>query len=149
MLGLSIRQRASRLLASPLAVLPAHPLPAGDFHSSRLQKFLTFNRKPHSFAVSLLLCQVPNRSTCHQCRYSVYYFFAHEGIDMTLVTATTPLILGRLAIYAPDLQVARQVYARVSSCKQTQAFGTVVLDSGDEVDWVDMVHDVAAEYSAP
>jgi hypothetical protein len=59
---------------------------------------------------------------------------------MTLVTTTKPLLLGRLAVYASDMQVARQVYAMVFSRARTQAFGTVRLDTGDEVDWVDMTY---------
>lgn len=52
--------------------------------------------------------------------------------------ATHPWILGTLAVYASDLQVARQVHDLVISRTQPQAFGTVTLDGGDEVDWVDM-----------
>lgn len=59
---------------------------------------------------------------------------------MSLVTTTKPLLLASLAVYAADMQVAQQVYAMVSSHTRTQAFGTVILDTGDEVDWVDMTY---------
>lgn len=61
---------------------------------------------------------------------------------MSLSTTTRPLILGNFAVYAQDLQIAQEVYALVFSRMQTQAFGTVVLDTGDEVDWVDMTYDI-------
>jgi len=59
---------------------------------------------------------------------------------MPLVIATKPLLLGKLAVYASDMQVAQQVYAVVCSRSRPQAFGTVILDTGDEVDWVDMTY---------
>jgi len=59
---------------------------------------------------------------------------------MSLVNTTKPLLLGQIAVYAPDFQMARQVYMAVLANTKHQAFGTVQLDSGEEVDWVDMAH---------
>ena len=57
---------------------------------------------------------------------------------MLTVNTTKPVLLGRLAVYAPDLQTARRVYAVVVSGPQNRGFGTVALDNGEEIDWVDM-----------
>lgn len=57
---------------------------------------------------------------------------------MPTYVATRPVLLGRLAVYAPDLQTARRVYAAILSQMQTRTFGTVTLDNGEEIDWVDM-----------
>lgn len=51
---------------------------------------------------------------------------------------TKPVLVGRIAVYVPDIQTARRVYAAVLSEMQTRNFGTVTLDSGEEIDWVDM-----------
>jgi len=43
-----------------------------------------------------------------------------------------------MAVYATDIRTARQVWAAVVSAKQKRTFGTVILDNGEEIDWVDM-----------
>jgi len=57
---------------------------------------------------------------------------------MLTFNAMRPVLLGRLAVYAPDLETARQVYKVIESETQTRGFGTVTLDNGQEIDWVDM-----------
>lgn len=57
---------------------------------------------------------------------------------MSLANTKHPWILGSIAVYAPNLYVARQVYELVVSRKQDQPFGTATLDTGDEVGWIDM-----------
>lgn len=57
---------------------------------------------------------------------------------MLTFNAARPVLLGRLAVYAPDLETARQVCAVIELEARTQGFGTVILDNGQEIDWVDM-----------
>ena len=61
---------------------------------------------------------------------------------MLTLNATRPVLLGRLAVYAPDLETARQVYTLIESETQIRGFGTVTLDNGEEIDWVDMARGV-------
>lgn len=61
---------------------------------------------------------------------------------MLTFNATRPLLLGRLAVYAPDLETARKVYALIELETHAQGFGTVTLENGQEIDWVDMGHGV-------
>lgn len=62
---------------------------------------------------------------------------------MLMFNTTRPVLLGRLAVYAPDRETAMKVYADVVHKTQSRAFGTVTLDSGEEIDWVDMARGVA------
>jgi hypothetical protein len=57
---------------------------------------------------------------------------------MRLAKEMRPWILGCFAIYAPNLRVAQQVYQVVISRNYQEAFGTVLLNTGHEVEWVDM-----------
>lgn len=65
---------------------------------------------------------------------------------MAPMTVTHPWILGSLAIYAPNVHIARQVYELIISENSHQPFGTTLLDSGDEVDWVNMAYGVARRH---
>lgn len=65
---------------------------------------------------------------------------------MLTCNTTSPILLGPLAVYAPDIQRARKVYAVVLSETQTRSFGTVKLDNGEEIDWVDMTGSVVSSY---
>lgn len=64
-----------------------------------------------------------------------------EAMNTSLNTTNRPWILGALAVYAPTLHAARQAYEMVTSRKRHQAFGTVTLITGEEVDWIDMHYD--------
>jgi len=57
---------------------------------------------------------------------------------MLTTNTTRPLLLGPLAVYASDIETACLVYAKVMSGTKDRTFGTVTLESGEEVDWVDM-----------
>ncbi|WP_334187851.1 hypothetical protein [Noviherbaspirillum sp.] len=60
---------------------------------------------------------------------------------MTNLSSTMrhPWILGTFAVYAPSLDLARQVYERVSSNEaHYEHFGTVSLESGEEIDWINI-----------
>jgi len=57
---------------------------------------------------------------------------------MFIANPARPWLLGSLAVYAPNLHAARQAYDLLSAGKRTQAFGTVTLESGEDVDWIDM-----------
>lgn len=57
---------------------------------------------------------------------------------MLMSNTTRPVLVGHLAIYVSSLQTAWQVYAIVLSEPNARHFGTVTLDNGDEIDWVDM-----------
>ncbi|GAB3550019.1 hypothetical protein GCM10027343_32560 [Noviherbaspirillum agri] len=67
------------------------------------------------------------------------------GIMLTF-GATRPVLIGQLAVYAPDLDTARQAYAVIELQAQTQGFGTVTLDNGEQIDWVDMRRAVGPSY---
>jgi hypothetical protein len=64
-------------------------------------------------------------------------FFA-RGVSMRLSDTTRPWIIGSLAIYAPTLSLAWQVRELVAAREQHDAFGTVLLPTGQRVDWIDM-----------
>jgi hypothetical protein len=59
-------------------------------------------------------------------------------MDMPLVKTSQPWILGSLAVYAPTLSMAWQVHDLVTANEQPDAFGTVTLLTGEEIDWIDM-----------
>lgn len=63
---------------------------------------------------------------------------------MSVCNAKRPLLLGRLAVFASDSGTARRGSAFTESQVQDQGLGTVRLDKGDEVDWVDMGRGVVA-----
>lgn len=65
---------------------------------------------------------------------------------MPTCNVTKPVLIGRLAVYAPDLATARQVYVAVVFGRQTRHFGTVTLHNGEEFDWVDMASGVMPPY---
>lgn len=50
---------------------------------------------------------------------------------------TTMWILGSFAIYAPSIHIARITYDLVRAQPQSTPFGTVLLATGEEVDWID------------
>ncbi len=54
-------------------------------------------------------------------------------------TMRHPWILGTFAVYAPNLKLARQVVEQVSSNEANyERFGTVSLESGEEIDWINI-----------
>lgn len=56
---------------------------------------------------------------------------------------TTPWILGAYAVYASNLLIAREAYEQVRDTESShEAFGTVRLESGHEVDWVNIRYGV-------
>ncbi|TFW05797.1 hypothetical protein E4K72_10910 [Oxalobacteraceae bacterium OM1] len=57
---------------------------------------------------------------------------------MSLPSAPRPWFLGKLALYAGSLHAAREAYERVRAMETDQLSGTIVLDSGEEVDWVNV-----------
>jgi hypothetical protein len=59
-------------------------------------------------------------------------------MDMPLCKTTQPWILGTLAVYAPSLAIARQVRDLVNADALHDAFGTLTLPDGEEIDWIDM-----------
>ena len=65
---------------------------------------------------------------------------------MHSITESHPWILGPLVIYAPNLHIARQVHELVISENPNQAFGTMLLDGGYEVDWVNMTYGVVRKH---
>jgi hypothetical protein len=52
-----------------------------------------------------------------------------------------PWVLGSFAVYAPNVQVARQVYALLCVHHPDEPFGVITTESGDEIDWVNMRHE--------
>lgn len=53
--------------------------------------------------------------------------------------STYPVILGSFALYACSPAAARQVYEQLcANPAECEPFGTVRLDTGEEVDWVNM-----------
>jgi hypothetical protein len=57
---------------------------------------------------------------------------------MSIANLTRPWIIGSLAVYAGNIHAARSVYELVSHQEEHDAFGTITLDTGEDVDWVDM-----------
>ncbi|HJV88600.1 MAG TPA: hypothetical protein VJ698_24255 [Noviherbaspirillum sp.] len=57
---------------------------------------------------------------------------------MSAVNVAHPWILGSYAVYAPSLHAARRVYELVCSEFPPRPFGTVILETGDEIDWINM-----------
>jgi len=61
---------------------------------------------------------------------------------MQEASTSRPWILGSFAVYASSLPVANQVYELIVSRVRHPAFGTVVLETGEEVDYVDMAYSI-------
>lgn len=61
---------------------------------------------------------------------------------MQAASPSRPWILGSFAVYASSLTVANQVYELIASRVHHPAFGTVVLETGEEVDYVDMAYSI-------
>lgn len=59
---------------------------------------------------------------------------------MILHNTTSPpmWIIGAFAVYAATQRTARLVYDQVNTSPPSVPFGTILLDTGEEVDWVDM-----------
>jgi hypothetical protein len=49
-----------------------------------------------------------------------------------------PWLFGTYAVYAPDIDIARQVYEYVTLQNDLAPFGTVELVSGGQIDWVNI-----------
>lgn len=49
-----------------------------------------------------------------------------------------PWVLGSLAVYAGNIHAARQVHDLVAGQDDHEAGGKVMLDTGEEVEWVDI-----------
>lgn len=47
-------------------------------------------------------------------------------------------ILGAFAVYAPTLHTARLAYEQARSHSSSAPFGTLQLETGEEIDWVDL-----------
>lgn len=47
-------------------------------------------------------------------------------------------ILGAFAVYAPTLHTARIAYEQACSHSTSTPFGTLLLETGEEIDWVDL-----------
>lgn len=49
-----------------------------------------------------------------------------------------PWILGPYAVYADNLHTARQIRDLIASQNEHPSSGTIMLETGEEIDWVDM-----------
>lgn len=56
-----------------------------------------------------------------------------------------PWILGSYAVYAQNLQIARQVVEYARSQPDPVPFGTIELETGETIDWVNMRYGVVCE----
>lgn len=56
-----------------------------------------------------------------------------------------PWILGAYAVYAQNLDVARRVYEYARSKSDPAPFGTVELETGETIDWINMKYGVARQ----
>lgn len=59
-------------------------------------------------------------------------------MNMLVEHSRCPRILGSLAIYTPDLSMARVVYDIVVGYTDEDFFGTVFFESGEEINWIDL-----------
>lgn len=68
-------------------------------------------------------------------------------MDSTLpvMNITHPWIFGSYAVYAIDLHVARRVYEYARAQPDSGPFGTVELESGEVIDWINMNYGVVCE----
>lgn len=57
---------------------------------------------------------------------------------LRIANSGRPWILGAFAVYASNLHTARQIRDLIARQSRHDAFGTVVLETGEEVDWIDM-----------
>ena len=57
---------------------------------------------------------------------------------MHIANSNHPWILGPFAVYAHSLHTARRIHDLIIRQPEHDAFGTVVLDTGEEIDWIDM-----------
>lgn len=58
--------------------------------------------------------------------------------NLSITETAHPWILGTYAVYAQNIHIARRVYEHLSSLSDSGPFGTVELETGEMVDWVDM-----------
>lgn len=88
--------------------------------------------------IARCLCQLSNGNNMGGGRKFIRYPIPPRDAIMLMSNTTRPVLVGHLAIYVSSLQTAWQVYAIVLSEPHARHFGTVTLDNGDEIDWVDM-----------
>ena len=53
-----------------------------------------------------------------------------------------PWIIGSYAVYAQDIHVARQVYEYARAQPAAVPFGTIELETGEMIDWINMRYGV-------
>jgi hypothetical protein len=92
-----------------------------------------------SFCEHFLRDMSSSEQNCDENRPIISTIDTRFRLDiMTLATRTHPWILGTFAIYAANIRVARHVHDLVAHQEEHDGFGTVTLDTGEEIDWVDM-----------
>jgi hypothetical protein len=67
----------------------------------------------------------------------------HHAMDTTLDRTSHPQIVGSFAVYTQNPDLARKVLDQVrASHLQAVPFGTVTLDTGEQIDWVNIPYEV-------
>jgi len=56
-----------------------------------------------------------------------------------------PWIFGSYAVYTQNLHVARRVYEQVRSQSVPAPFGTIELETGETIDWINMGYGVGGQ----
>lgn len=56
-----------------------------------------------------------------------------------------PWVLGSYAVYAKSLLVARQVYEHARSQSALTPFGTIELETGETIDWINITYGVVRQ----
>jgi len=64
---------------------------------------------------------------------------------MPLRETPHPWMLGPYAVYARNLHVARRVYEHARAASDVVPFGTVELETGEVVDWINMNYGVVRQ----
>jgi hypothetical protein len=57
-------------------------------------------------------------------------------------SATHPWIFGSFAIYAPNSYLARHVYESVRSANVQSPYGSITLETGEVIDWINIRYGV-------
>jgi hypothetical protein len=66
--------------------------------------------------------------------------FLHKG-------PARPWLLGSYAVYAQNIHVARQVYEYARAQGSRAPFGTMELETGEIIDWIDITYGVVRQRS--
>jgi hypothetical protein len=70
--------------------------------------------------------------------FCIVYFLRYQSMTSPQKGISHPWLFGTYAVYAPDMDIARQVYEYVTLQNDVSPFGTVELVSGEQIDWVNI-----------